>query len=117
MHDNNASDQSNQPLAPDLRQVTTRFTRTLKFAPQSQTAFKTRTRFKSEYHIQSQIPDQTIDSNLAMLALNFGQNQLGRIGVVKTAEIGLNLEQLTGAIESHLGVKVNKGAVFANSRP
>ncbi len=92
MHDNNASDQSNQPLAPDLRLVATRCTKTLEFAPQSQAAFETRTRFKSEYHIQSQIPDQPIHGDLTMLTLNFGQNQLGRIGVVKTAEISLNLE-------------------------
>lgn len=50
-------------------------------------ALEARARLKTEYFIELELDDEVIDCLLAMLALHFGQNQLGRSLVVKPAKV------------------------------
>jgi hypothetical protein len=66
-----------------------------------QAAVETAARLETEDPVQLQVADQLIDGCLAMFAGNLGQDQLGGVTVVKTAEIGLHLEQFPCPVECH----------------
>ena len=73
----------------------------LPFPPNRQSTFEPGARRKTEYLLQVKLYDQFIHRRLAMFPLHFGQNQLGGIGIVKTAKVSLDFEQLSRAIKRH----------------
>src|SRR5512147_1045026 len=66
-----------------------------------QPALEARAGLEPEDAVELELPDELVDRRLPVLALHFGQDQLGRIAVVEAAEVGLDLEQLSGAVECH----------------
>ena len=54
------------------------------------TFLKTCARFEIEHLLQTTVADQWIDRGLAMLLLQLGQDQLGRVVIIKTAKSGLD---------------------------
>lgn len=56
---------------------------------------------KPKYFIEPKVADAFIDRYLPMFSLHFGQNQLGRIAVVKATKVSLHLEELFRPIERH----------------
>ena len=53
------------------------------------TFLKTRARFEIEHLLQTTVADQLLDRDLAMLLLRLGQEQLGRVAIIKTAKSSL----------------------------
>lgn len=74
----------------------------LPFPPNRQSTLEPGARLKTEYLLQVKFYDQFIHRRLAMLPLHFGQDQLGGIGVVETAKVGLDFEKLSCPIKRHV---------------
>ena len=53
------------------------------------TFLKTCARFEIGHLLQTTVADQLIDRDLAMLLLQLGQDQLGRVAIIKNREIQL----------------------------
>ena len=67
-----------------------------------QATFEPGARLKPEDLIEPEIADAFVDRTLPVLALHLGQNQFGRIAVVKATKVSLYFQQLFGAIERHV---------------
>src|SRR5512138_1479612 len=66
-----------------------------------QPALEARAGLEPEDAVELELADQLVDRRLPVFALHLGQDQLGRIAVVEAAEVGLDLEQLSGAVDCH----------------
>ena len=51
--------------------------------------------------LKSQVADQAVNGGLAMLALNFREDQFGAIAIVATAQTDLDLQEFPGLFQRH----------------
>jgi hypothetical protein len=76
--------------------------RRLLIPPDCQATLEAGTRLETKNSLQVEFPDQAVNCRLSVFFLNLGQNQLGGIGVIKSAKIRLHLEQLMRPFQGHL---------------
>jgi hypothetical protein len=95
---------SDFPFLPELEKITKNgdLRRRLLIPPDCQTTLEAGAWLKTENLHEIEFTDQAVNCRLPVFFLNLGQNQLGGIGVVKSAKIRLHLKQLMRPFQGHL---------------